>query len=82
MSRTNGCLEEVSWYRGGDDSYGSMLWCDVGEYSDLPHYSGYFQVFGHSQQIKDPIIKEDYACLDCRKCFIVDTETKEIIPYE
>lgn len=35
-------------------------------------------IFGHSQQESDPIIKEDYAYLDCRKCFIVDTETKEI----
>ena len=78
MSRTNGCLEEISWYRGGDNPYGSMLWCDVNEYAKLPHYSGYYQIFGHSQQESDPVIKEDYACLDCRRCFIVDTETKEI----
>ncbi len=82
MPLVNTYLEEVSWYRGGSEKYGSMLWCDVGEYYDLPHYPDYFQVFGHSQQVKDPIIKDDFACLDCRKCFIVDTETNEIKEYE
>lgn len=75
-------LERVSWYRGGEDKYGSPLWCDVSEYANLSHFEGFYQVFGHSQQEKNPIINEDFACLDCRKCFIVDTETKEIIPYE
>lgn len=79
---TDSCLDEVSDYRGGWDNYGSMVWCDVREYNNLTHYKDFYQIFGHSQQESDPIIKEDYACLDCRQCFIVDTVTHKISIYK
>jgi hypothetical protein len=33
-----------------------------------------YQVFGHSQQEKEPIITKEFACLDCRKAFILTDE--------
>lgn len=84
MSFQDEALDDVSPYRGGEfPSYrehkvGSLIWGDLYEYDRSPHIEGYYQIFGHSQQESNPVIKEDYACLDCRKCFIVDTETKEI----
>ena len=38
---------------------------------------GIYQVFGHTQ-LKKPLINEKWACLDCRKGFIIDTLTWEI----
>ena len=73
-------LQAVSSYRGGD-SVGSCIYGDVREYDEQPHFPEYYQIFGHTQLNKDPIIKKDYACLDCRQCFVVDTETKEITTY-
>ena len=73
----NKAFEDVSPYRGGEQEVGSCIFGDVREYSEQPHILKYYQIFGHTQ-LNEPIIKEDFACLDCRKCFIVNTETKEI----
>lgn len=83
LSKDSPALEDVSPNRWGysQSGVGSILFGDVVEYADHKHIPGYYQVFGHTQLEKDPIIQEDYACLDCRQCFIMDTETKEIVPY-
>ena len=74
---------DVSPYRGGitKSGVGSILFGDVREYDFEEHLPEYYQIFGHTQLEKDPIIKGDYACLDCRKCFVVDTITNEIKEY-
>lgn len=83
----NEALSDVSPYRGGvfanyrEHQVGSCLFGDVREYNEEPHIPGYFQIFGHTYLGKNPIIKEDYVCLDCRKCFVIDTQTHKIIPY-
>lgn len=80
-------LCEVSRYRGGWDRYGSIVWCDAVEMAEetqrlkeaenlstndkLPWD---YQVFGHSQQEEHPIITNEFACLDCRKAFILMDE--------
>ena len=80
-------LGEMSKYRSwfGEDS-GSIIWSDVREkidlddsleYNIIPNadsiVDGYdYQIFGHTQQIEDPIITDKWACLDCRKAFILD----------
>lgn len=74
-------LEDVSPYRGGRSEVGGILWGDALEYDRREHIPDYYQIFGHTQLERDPIIKEDYACLDCRECFVIDTETKEIVSY-
>ena len=82
MLITDSHLGEVSWYRGGLNTHGSPLWCDICEYADSSHYPVYYQIFGHSQQEKNPVIEEDYACLDCRQCFIIDTIKNTILQWD
>ena len=69
-------LCEASAERGGWDRYGSIVWNDVtdlyeGVNKDIPWE---YQVFGHSQQEEHPIITKEFACLDCRKAFIINDE--------
>lgn len=80
-------LCEVSRYRGGWDRHGSIVWCDLIEMTEETQRSKEvenlsvndklpwdYQVFGHSQQEKHPIITKEFACLDCRKAFILTDE--------
>lgn len=71
-----------SYFRGWlGDSYGSCVWADVREWSEeLPNRSlnkelGYVQIFGHTQLESDPIIEDGFACLDCRRYFVLDGDT-------
>lgn len=80
-------LCEMSRFRGGYDRYGSIVWCDVMEMTEniqiLQDSEGKtvndklpwdYQVIGHSQQEEHPIITKEFACLDCRKAFILTDE--------
>ena len=73
-------LKDVSIYRGGSSKVGGILFGDVREYVTSKHVPDLYQVFGHTQ-LKEAHIGEDFACLDCRKCFVMDLETKEIKEY-
>ena len=71
-----GALCEASRRRGGWDLYASIVWNDVTETpksinDELPWN---YQVFGHSQQEEHPIITDEFACLDCRKAFIINED--------
>ena len=81
-------ISDISYHRGGYGLTGSCEWADIMEHID--HYQsevqgkvipqgedGIYQVFGHTQILK-PLINEKWACLDCRKAFIIDTNTFEI----
>lgn len=57
---------------------GSMVWSDVREGD---RESTYYQIFGHTQLESEPIITDKFACLDVRRPFILDTETKKIEEY-
>ena len=72
-------LMDVSSYRGGF-SVGSCIWGDVREYMLSTPIKGLYQVFGHTQ-LEREVIKNDFACLDCRKAFIMNTNTLEIQEY-
>ena len=72
-------LEVVSYLRGGWESCGSCIWNDLREFSNTLDY---FQIFGHTQLQENPYVKDNFACLDCRDCFILDTITKEIKRHE
>ena len=70
--------------RGGYEWFGSCVWNDVRDFTnDIP---GTFQIFGHTQ-LKDayfgpiPGAKEEFADLDCRKCFILDINEQELKEY-
>ena len=80
-------LCEASYYRDGWDQFGSIVWCDVNEMAEETQHSKEveglsvndklpwdYQIFFHSQQEKEPIITKEFACLDCRKAFILTDE--------
>ena len=71
----------ISRLRGGYWFYGSCIWSDVREFENT--FPGVFQIFGHTQLAKEffgpsPGIEETFACLDCRECFILNTEEQTI----
>ena len=70
-------LMNVSPYRGGWSEAGSCVWGDIREYASREHIPELYQIFGHTQ-LEEPVIMEDWACLDCRKAFVVDTEKQTI----
>lgn len=65
-------LKDISYSRWGNCRYGSPIWNDVDDFKigkeELP---GYCQIFGHSQQEYAPVITDYYACLDCRRPFLL-----------
>ena len=72
-------LEDVSYIRGGWCKVGSCIWADIRESveNELPIMFKK-QIVGHTQMQEKPYITTKIACLDVRKCFILDTETDEI----
>lgn len=68
-------LSSISTLRGGHNTYGSMVWADVGEMMAAPATPGYFQVFGHTQQPGGPLVTDSFACVDCRRAFLLDRFT-------
>ena len=80
-------LGMVPFERGGWGD-GSCEWADIKEHIEkITDYEknsfigkgeeGIFQVFGHTQLRSGPLICNKWACIDCRKGFIVDTNTHE-----
>ena len=80
-------ISNISFYRGGPVDEGSCEWADIREHIDFKNSTsdkviglgeeGIFQIFGHTQ-LKNKFICDKWACLDCRKGFIVDTLTHDI----
>ena len=67
----------VDGYRGGYGDAGSIVWADVRTVMGkkiLPN--GDYPIFGHTQLEKNPILTDNFACLDCRRAFILDTDGK------
>ena len=73
-------LEDVSYTRGGWCKVGSCVWADIRESveNELPVMFKK-QIVGHTQMQEKPYITSRIACLDVRKCFILNTETDEIM---
>lgn len=72
-------LLEFSYYRGGLENIGSMVWADVREHeSGEKGEDSVYQIFGHTQLIDSPIIDKSFADLDCRKPFQINEETGEL----
>ena len=72
-------LEDVSYTRGGYDPVGSCIWADIRESlsNELPA-AFKRQIVGHTQMESKPYITTKIACLDVRRCFILDTDADEI----
>ncbi len=63
-------LADIPYSRWGTSRHGSPVWNDIEDMTtDKEEFPGWYQIFGHSQQESDPVIGENFACLDCRKAF-------------
>lgn len=67
-------LSDVSFYRGGYKTIGSLVWADIREWLGVTPFA--YQIFGHTQLIHEAITN-DLACLDCRKSFLFNESTGE-----
>lgn len=58
-------LHMCSYTRGGNDSYPGILWCDYGEFIDIPNTK---QIFGHTKgpvrRLEHKNISAEHICLD------------------
>lgn len=68
-------LEDLSMYRGGYNYVGSCVWADIRESINNELFPEYKQVVGHTQLNDKPYITDKIACVDVRRCFILDTIT-------
>lgn len=74
-------LSDVSYARMGNKPFGSPVWNDVDDMApEADNLPGWYQIFGHSQQENNPVIRTHFACLDCRRVFRL-TEAGEIVEY-
>ena len=64
-------LANIGSCRGGFHEAGSILWADVSEVRNAVALPQYYQIFGHTQQREGPIITKQFACLDCRRAFLL-----------
>ena len=71
-------LEDLSMYRGGYNYVGSCIWADIRESVKNELFPGYKQIVGHTQLNEKPYITDNIACVDVRRCFILDTITGKI----
>jgi hypothetical protein len=76
-------LGVYSYFRGwGGEKSGSMVWADIREYAKGEtlenDYDGVVFVCGHTQLSDEPIIRDWVMDLDCRKPFVLDTETGKV----
>ena len=75
----------VSRIRGGWENFGSCVWSDVRDFTN--NITGIYQIFGHTQLSREffgPMLsnEKNFACLDCRKCFVLDLNENKIYRYE
>ena len=75
-------LQQVSYERGGWSEVGSCIWADIRESVENELYSDKRQIVGHTQLSERPYITSKIACLDVRRCFILNTETDEIMEFD
>lgn len=78
-------ISDISYYRYGESPCGSCEWADLREHVNMKESKTtivpkgedeIFQIFGHTQ-VKQPIITDKWACIDCRQGFIIDTLTHD-----
>lgn len=68
-------LEALSFYRGGWQRTGSCIWADIRESASYELLPGFKHIVGHTQLTEEPYETDSVACLDVRRCFMLDTET-------
>ena len=72
-------LADIPFSRWGSSPFGSPVWNDVDDIDDSrDEVPEYIQVFGHSQQMINPVIGQHFMCLDVRCAFKIDNDNKLI----
>lgn len=71
-------LEDLSWFRGGYNRVGSCIWADIRESIEHDLLPEFHHIVGHTQLEANPYKDKNITCVDVRRCFILDTETKKI----
>ena len=67
----NGLMDR-SASRWGRAKYPSPVWADLEDHESMEErLPGIYQVFGHTLHEFSPVITEHYACLNCRKAFLL-----------
>lgn len=85
-------LRDMSHYRGGYESYGSLLWADLREFARSKEYNKRktIQVVAHTRLKGIGINFNDrFYCLDCQRVFYIDSKgtiryydtDEEVAPY-
>ncbi len=70
-------LMDVTPSRWGSARHPSPVWADVYDHQHAQEsMTGVFQIFGHTMQKSSPVFTEQYACLDCRKPFLLTSKGK------
>ena len=76
-------LAEVSYYRGGPDQYGSIIWADMMEQGEPENQiPSIIQVFGHTMVSEAFNYENRIYGLDCQECFYLDMEKGGIYSLE
>ena len=68
-------LGHISHYRSGWESFGSPIWADMREISQNLISTADYSVFAHTQ-LKDAVITDKWANLDCRNAFVILSDMK------
>lgn len=74
-------LSNVSYYRGGYEGFGSIVWADVSEFLNSKEIRESKKVFvvGHTHLKNAVRLCNNLYCLDCKKAFYIDS--KGIVRY-
>lgn len=68
-------LCDISHFRGGFNSAGSVIWSDIREYFDVKMSDDYEQIVGHTMLNGDkPIMVSNIMCIDLQKPFAIDED--------
>ena len=72
-------LGDISFDRGGDKPFGSMVWADLRDHlKEDNNIPGIVQVFGHTQMEVPVNYQDKFYCLDCRQAFCLNLEDGQI----
>ena len=78
------CFTDIGYYRCGFESYGSPVWSDIREYSNLDKKyidKDVIQIVGHTQ-LSDGFVKiKNVYCIDSRQPFVI-TKKNKVKPYK
>lgn len=75
-----GLLEQVSYYRGGSNEWGSPVWMDIHEgFNDsMVIDEKTTQIVGHNQLEEGIYLGKGVCFTDCKKLIALNTKTREI----